>query len=402
MSYNPSNGPFFSYNLDIWPRFSLSPSTACQTRHHMLRCACVTLLLLLIAAGAAGAPSSRHFVFFRASVLILLSAPVVQSQLAALTTGDRFVQKLRDAGSSIFMWSPKDKVPASWAAYHPTAAPFNLSDGSLIYSESATYCSILYLSGQACGDGARALVVEQGTLIGHSSRCLAAGLAVAEKARNTSISYHAFDFFSSFPATAMRRANFPESNMLWQLYRQGKTKPSYLQSIWHAQMVDPVFVGAMGHPGDIGQSTPKLLRSHGLNELPLEIWSIDSAKSHTQFITQAAAVWPRLRAGSIIHLMDCFKHQLFFFFEKFVMPGDVECVFGSLTSSPWSFVVRRAPLDWGKVVSHAGGEKSCASKPAVVEYIQRTIDRLGKMYGAHQAEIDARKALLAQKCSLKG
>ena len=32
MSYNPSNGPFFSYNLDIWPRFSLSPSTACQTR----------------------------------------------------------------------------------------------------------------------------------------------------------------------------------------------------------------------------------------------------------------------------------------------------------------------------------------------------------------------------------
>ena len=35
MSYNPSNGPFFSYNLDIWPRFSLSPSTACKTRHSL-------------------------------------------------------------------------------------------------------------------------------------------------------------------------------------------------------------------------------------------------------------------------------------------------------------------------------------------------------------------------------
>ena len=47
-----------------------------------------------------------------------------------------------------------------------------------VYSQTAHYCPMLFLSGQAVS-APGSLVIEMGTLSGASSRCLAAGLAVA-------------------------------------------------------------------------------------------------------------------------------------------------------------------------------------------------------------------------------
>ena len=84
--------------------------------------------------------------------------------------------------------------------------------------------------------------------------------------------------------------------------------------------------------------------------VPIELWSIDSAKSHADFISQSKLVWPRLRVGSIVHLMDFSKHQLAFWLFEFVFSGDASIAFVSRFSAPWSFVIERAPLDWGKVL----------------------------------------------------
>ena len=223
-----------------------------------------------------------------------------------------------------------------------------------------------------------------------SSRCLAAGLTVAKRQRPAAqFAYHAFDFFSSFPSGNMRRHGYPESNAIWQLFKSGLTKPLYVDSLWHKMMVRPVYKGAKGHAGDIEKETPLFMNSKAGFGRPVEIWSIDSAKSHAHFVKQAAAVWPRLRVGSIIHLMDCSKHQLAFFFERFVMTGDVECVFGSFDSAPWSFVVRKAPLDWSKVTQYYDERSACANNPAVSKALHTTVDRFGKLYQAPQALIDS-------------
>ena len=79
--------------------------------------------------------------------------------------------------------------------------------------------------------------------------------------------------------------------------------------------------------------------------------AIDSAKSHPHFISQSRHVWPRLRAGSLIHLMDFSKHQLVFWLVEFIFSGDVSIAHIAPNSAPWSFVVERAPLDWNKVTS---------------------------------------------------
>ena len=106
-------------------------------------------------------------------------------------------------------------------------------------------------------------------------------------------------------------------------------------------------------PGDIERNAARYL-AHVPAATPVNVWSIDSAKTQPSFIRQAAAVWPRLVNGSIIHLVDNAKQQLFFFFTQFVMSGEVEVAYLSFTSSPWSFVVRRAPLPWHKVKGYRG------------------------------------------------
>ena len=94
---------------------------------------------------------------------------------------------------------------------------------------------------------------------------------------------------------------------------------TYAQTIWLDLMVKPVYAGrALPLPGDIGNRARRYFATVPPH-LPIEIWSIDSAKTHPHFVDQAAAVWPRLRVGSIIHLMDFIKAQLVFWWESFVL-----------------------------------------------------------------------------------
>ena len=213
---------------------------------------------------------------------------------------------------------------------------------------------MLFISGRAIGAKGH-LVVEMGTLSGASSRCLAAGLTSGRAnrhGRGLPAVFMAFDDFSLFPKRAMRAADFAEVKPpLWFAHSQAhKQQRPYDTTVWRDIMVAPVYRGpALSFPGDIVKQSAKALSAVPA-EVPIELWSIDSAKSHPHFISQASAVWPRLRAGSIVHLMDFAKHQLVFWLMEFVFRGDVSIAFISPSGAPWSFVVERAPLDWSRVV----------------------------------------------------
>lgn len=220
-----------------------------------------------------------------------------------------------------------------------------------VYSESTSHCAVLFLSG--CAVGAEGgLVIEMGTLSGASSRCLAAGLTIGSRyRRGLPAVFMAFDAFDLFPKRAMRAQGFPAAeNPLWLAHlRAHEKKRSYETSVWHNIMVNPVYCGpALAWPGDIGKQAAKAL-SVLPEAVPVDLWSIDSAKSHPHFISQSRAVWPRLRAGSVVHLMDFSKHQLVFWLVEFVFRGDVSIVHISTKGAPWSFVVEKAPLDWSRV-----------------------------------------------------
>ena len=51
-----------------------------------------------------------------------------------------------------------------------------------MYSETQQYCAPFFLSGLAVS-GPGTMLVEMGTLLGHSSRCMAQGLAAREQAK---------------------------------------------------------------------------------------------------------------------------------------------------------------------------------------------------------------------------
>ena len=71
----------------------------------------------------------------------------VYTDQGVLPTGDRFIQNLKDYGPGLTHASdPRIMQVKGWSMHHKHAPPYNLSDGSLIYSESSDYCPILFLS----------------------------------------------------------------------------------------------------------------------------------------------------------------------------------------------------------------------------------------------------------------
>ena len=310
-----------------------------------------------------------------------------------LSTGDGFVANLAHYGSgAVVDGAAHPPFVKGWAG--AGAQPFRLPDGSPIYSEAQSYCPALWLSGQAAGGrrqpwfaGRPTLVVEQGTLIGHSSRCLAAGLSLAKLARPKSdITYVAFDFFSSMgwarDLKRMDNLTSKTSALIRVAEEIGESHRLWHRAVWHEIMVDPVYAGARAVPGDIVKTTQATL-SRFPPSTPVEIWSIDSAKSHGAFIAQGEHVWPRLRVGSVIHLLDALGHQLKMIFQQFVASGELECVFGSFHGVEWSFVVRRVPLDWQKVVRWHEQQRACEKSEACGAWhqaVHRTVDALARNF----------------------
>ena len=91
----------------------------------------------------------------------------------ALTTGDRFVRLLKEVMRGYDAPTSNSSAITGWPA--GPHGPYTLQGGWPIYSETRAYCAIMWLSGKAVV-GPGTLVVEMGTLLGHSSRCLASGL----------------------------------------------------------------------------------------------------------------------------------------------------------------------------------------------------------------------------------
>ena len=238
----------------------------------------------------------------------------------AVGAGDHFLRLLKEVMPG---YSSNSSAITGWPA--GPHGPYTIEGGWPIYSETSAYCVVMWLSGKAVA-GPGTLVVEMGTLLGHSSRCLASGLELRQdvaqlrKAAAESL-YLAFDFFRSVPSPAKKlfrdaeaaRAslwlpfwlNKPHHPVLAAVqHASGASSRGYDKRVWGALMVDPVYHGPhRAVPGDIGKVAPATLATFA-PEVPIEVFSIDSAKSHDQFINQAASVWPRLRVGSVIHLLD--------------------------------------------------------------------------------------------------
>lgn len=187
--------------------------------------------------------------------------------------------------------------------------------------------------------------------------------------RRPSTLYAAFDAFINYPAKGMRNMGFTKQHPLYMAHTlMYSKKTSYERTIWKELMVSPVYSGAVDpRPGDIVDTAPKFFGQLP-KPMPIEIWSIDSAKSHSQFIKQSASVWPHLRVGTIIHLMDCAKHQMGFFFSQFVVTGDVSIAFAAEMSAPWSFIVKRVPLDWQRVLEYNEAKFNSTLKDKLVQF----------------------------------
>ena len=250
-----------------------------------------------------------------------------------LDDGDRFIGLLRQHQRG-HTADYKRKRVASWQS--TAHLPWALADGSPIFSQSDAYCSVLHLSGMAAASAAPTLVVEMGTLLGHSSRCLAAGLTSRSQRASNSTLFVAFDFFTLWYSPLRKPFNLfhplaSRENALTAAHKRLRSGEPYHELVWRDLMVRPVYDGPLqGVPGDIERSA-KAYFAGVPPTAPVNIWSIDSAKNQAAFARQAAPVWPRLVNGSIIHMLDNAKQQLFFFFTQFVMSGEVEPAYLALT-----------------------------------------------------------------------
>ena len=336
--------------------------------------------------------------------------------------GDRFLRLLKEVMPGYSYNAANSSAIAGWPV--GPHGPYTLEGGWPIYSETSAYCVVMWLSGQAVA-GPGTLVVEMGTLLGHSSRCLACGLELRKGSAESM--YLAFDFFRSAPraakalfraSEAARASSWLPSLLLAKPHHpvlaavQQVSSHDYSKSVWGTLMVDPVYHGPhRAVPGNIGAKAPATLATFA-SGVPVEVFSIDSAKSHSQFISQAASVWPRLRVGSVIHLLDVsawpllttsvathaprslpnphphpllarpalhrrqfVKHQLHFFFAEFVLRGDVEVAYVSFYSSCWSFVVRKTPLDWARVHDFSFASRTAEEWAAIAAEIDALILR---------------------------
>ena len=125
------------------------------------------------------------------------------------------------------------------------------------------------------------------------------------------------------------------------------------------------------------------------------LW-IDSAKTHAHFVRQAAAVWPRLRVGSIVHLVDNLKQQAHFVYAQFVRSGELEVAYLAFGASPWSFVVRR-PLDWAKVDGFSYGLYNASEWAVMNAELEALVHRFARTFGALEADVQVTIKLLRQK-----
>ena len=171
-----------------------------------------------------------------------------------------------------------------------------MSDGKLrvinnLGTEPA--CLALLLAGAAVGDFG--VVVELGTYLGLSSKCISLGL----NSTNREGAYFAFDLFGNDEFNYDRITK----SMPWTLQIMPDfTKESSYLWLWKNATID-VYPTAKAFEGSIDSTTlyPKLWKKK-----PIALLSVDSAKSWAAFRDQTAGIQRpyMLKKGAILILMD--------------------------------------------------------------------------------------------------
>lgn len=155
-------------------------------------------------------------------------------------------------------------------------------------------CLALVLAGAAVGDDF-GVVVELGTYLGLSSKCIGLGLNSTKRQD----AYFAFDLFGNDDYNYDKITK----NMPWTLQvKPDFTKESSYQWLWRNATVD-VYPSAQAFEGFINATTvyPKLWKKQ-----PIALMSVDSAKTWSHFRDQTAGIQRpyMLKKGSILILMD--------------------------------------------------------------------------------------------------
>lgn len=188
----------------------------------------------------------------------------------------------------------------------------------------------LVMTGAAVSGGAA--VVEMGTYFGAGSVALAAGLSSSAESRHGPAPYlHGFDFFK------VTKNQLHKLQHAWGKSMGGLALGSSYASWWAAQ-TKTVYPHIKAHAGTIGSSIAKT--PHDWGDLPVDVFSIDSAKNHAALKEQSNAVWGKLRKGSIIVFMDFMESSQPLLVYHVLRPaGMVKLVWHSLTHSPAAFAV---------------------------------------------------------------
>eukprot|EP00983_Pelagomonas_calceolata_P037771 1136500-Pelagomonas_calceolata.AAC.3 len=212
----------------------------------------------------------------------------------------------------------------NWSSFQPHHL-FYYDDGSKVPAMSDGACHALFLSGLACeNDGT---IVEMGTWLGASSRCLAAGLKIA----GCSVDYKVLDRFQHSQLSKLAGTRYahikPHSVNMLDIWTETVT------SIYPAQ---PIVVENLDN-----------LKRTGLNlfwrRYRVQMFVIDSAKSVSSLRRQAHTVWENLVSGSVLHLMDFIKTDQVAFVASLLIPfGYLKVLHVPFGTAAWVFSVEKA------------------------------------------------------------
>jgi len=185
----------------------------------------------------------------------------------------------------------------------------------------------LVMTGAAVSAGAA--VVEMGTFFGAGSLALAAGLSSSAESRHGPAPYlHGFDFFQVTDIQVRK---------IEQAWGHSLGVGDSTASFW-VELTKTVYPHVEAHAGAIGSATAQTPRAWG--DTLVDVFSIDSAKTHDKLKSQSMAVWQKLRKGSVIVFMDFMKtSQPLLVYHVLQPAGMVKLVWHAITSSPVAFAV---------------------------------------------------------------
>jgi len=202
-----------------------------------------------------------------------------------------------------FYFSPAVPNSLTSPVHAAIAGLRNNIDGDVIPSETSNSACAIQLFATALSlspalslqrDAANYLVVEYGTMMGHSTRCIAAGKQVASLLSTRKLEFFAFDTFTYIPSKP-----FSHSNLSARI-KQLEKPEAYKKQV--QQNVKPFSVNLVA--GWIGKSEGNVGSAKFWGNQHVNMFSVDSSKDEAFFLTQMGLILPWVTPGSTIVLGD--------------------------------------------------------------------------------------------------